>query len=269
MHTLTELRAMLDARGLSPRKALGQNFLIDQNLARKLIDASGARAGDLVLEVGPGAGALTEELVERGCEVVACELDAGLAALLEERFGDRITLVQGDCLEKGRALGEGVRRALGGRPFTLVANLPYGAASPLMAILAADHPECGGMFVTIQKEVADRLLPQPGSGDYGGLTVVVRACMAVERLATLPRECFWPRPNVTSAMVAMRRLESPLTRNPARLSALCRRLFSARRKMLGTTLGRDVAWPEGVSPDQRPETLTIEQFCALADVVDG
>src|SRR4051812_5019410 len=106
MQTLIQIRALLEERGLAPRKSLGQNFLIDQNLIRKLVDASGVGAGDLVLEVGPGTGTLTEELLERGCEVVACELDRGLAELLRERLGanPRFTLVEGDCLASKREI---------------------------------------------------------------------------------------------------------------------------------------------------------------------
>ena len=102
--TLAEIKALLDARGLSPRKRFGQNFLIDHNLVRKLVDESKVTAGDLVLEVGPGTGTLTGVLLGRGCEVIACELDDGLTALMEERFGDqeRFSLVHGDCLASKR-----------------------------------------------------------------------------------------------------------------------------------------------------------------------
>src|SRR6186713_2406397 len=111
MQTLAQIRELLESRGLAPRKSLGQNFLIDHNLIRKLVDASGAAAGDLVLEVGPGTGALTEELLDRGCRVIACELDRGLAELLRERFAatagsGRFTLIEGDCLASKRALAD-------------------------------------------------------------------------------------------------------------------------------------------------------------------
>lgn len=280
MHTLTELRSMLEAHGLSPRKALGQNFLIDANLARKLIDASGVGAGDLVLEIGPGAGGLTEGLLDRGCRVVACELDIGLGALLEERFAGalrerRLTLIKGDCLDGKRAIHAGALASLGGAPFRVVANLPYNAASPLMATLATRHhpgagddgaARCLGQFVTIQKEVADRLLAKPGTKAFGGLTVIVQAMAEVERIATLPPECFWPRPSVTSAMIAIRPRAAPLAPDWRELEALCRVVFSARRKTLGATLGRDSLgeWPEGVGPDTRGEALAPERLAALA-----
>ncbi len=269
MHTLTELRAMLEERGLAPRKALGQNFLIDANLARKLVEASGVGEGDVVLEVGPGAGALTETLVERGCRVIACEMDRGLCDLLRDRLGDRITLIEGDCLASKHELHPEIVRAIGDGPFRLVANLPYNAASPLMTILALHHANCAGMFVTIQKEVADRLMAEPGGKEYGPLTVLIRACADVSRIATAPPECFWPRPKVTSAMIGIVRLPAPMTTNLAALERVCQRVFQQRRKMIGSVLGRDVAWPSGVSPTQRPEELSVEQLCVLADVMDS
>lgn len=264
MHTLTELRAMLDERGLAPRKSLGQNFLIDANLARKLVEASGVGAGDLVLEIGPGAGALTETLVEMGCRVVASEMDRGLCGLLRERLGERITLIEGDCLAGKHELNPEILHALGEAPFRLVANLPYNAATPVMTLLLLEQPRCSGMYVTIQKEVADRLSAARGGKDYGPLSVIAQAFGTVRRIAVAPPECFWPRPQVTSAMVAVERRAQPLTDDPRALEAVVGRAFQQRRKQLGSSLGKDFPWPEGVAPTQRPEELSPEQFAAMA-----
>lgn len=267
MQTLTRIKELLASHGLAPRKSLGQNFLIDQNLVRKLVDASGVGAGSLVLEVGPGTGTLTEELLERGCELVACELDAGLGALLRESIGsqhpERFTLIEGDCLASKRDLSPVVAEALGGRGFQLVSNLPYGAATPLMLALLTRHPECRSLHVTVQREVADRLLAGPGSKDYGTLGIVTAAVGKAERLATLPPECFWPRPDVTSAMVAVVRREEPLTDDPVGLAEFCQRIFAGRRKQLGSILGRDGPWPPGVRPEDRAETLSVEALIEL------
>ncbi|MGD9692121.1 MAG: 16S rRNA (adenine(1518)-N(6)/adenine(1519)-N(6))-dimethyltransferase RsmA [Phycisphaerales bacterium] len=281
MHTLTQLRELLESRSLAPRKSLGQNFLIDANLAAKLLDASSASNGDLVLEVGPGAGALTEDLLARGCTVIACELDRGMCELLTDRFpealaSNQLTLINDDCLATKRALSPKLLDALASRPFRLVANLPYQAASPLMAILASDHhpaaatpplPPCLGQYVTIQKEVADRLLSQPNTKSFGPLTVIVRAFASITRIATLPPECFWPRPEVTSAMISITPLPTPVTSNPAALSRLCHLVFTQRRKKLSSILKPPPphGWPEGVSPDSRAEQLDIPQLAALAD----
>lgn len=267
-----ELREELEQRGLSPRKALGQNFLIDGNLVRKLVDASSVEEGDVVLEVGPGAGALTEELLDRGCRVIACELDEGLSDFLMERFGDRerFTLIRGDCLENKRTLNAPVRTALGELPFRLVANLPYGAATPLIMTLLLDHPTCQSLWVTIQKEVADRLGATPGSRDYGEISVIAQALAEVRPVAVAPPSCFWPRPKVTSAMIGLVRREIARTTDAHRLQALCRELFIHRRKQLGSILKDRMsgkAWPDGVEPTMRPEKLSVEQLEALAAIV--
>lgn len=278
MQTLTEIKRLLEEQGLRPNKALGQNFLCDHNLIRRLVDASGVGAGDLVLEIGPGTGALTDELLERGCEVIACELDRGLADLIAMRHagtGERFRLIRGDCLERKSSLNPEIALALGNRPFRLVANLPYGAASPLMALLATRYhpavageaPRCLGQFVTIQKEVALRLRAAPGTSDYGELGVLAQAMCNVSRVATLAPECFWPRPKVTSEMVSIVPLGAPFTSRPDRLAALCRLLFTKRRKQLGTILssaGLEIEMPPGVQATMRPEQLGVMQLVELA-----
>jgi 16S rRNA (adenine1518-N6/adenine1519-N6)-dimethyltransferase len=276
VQTLAAIRDLLASRGLTPRKALGQNFLIDHNLIRKLADAAGIARGDLVLEVGPGTGALTDELLLRGAHVIAAELDRGLAELLRERLADpqaalgappeaRLTLIEGDALASKRRLALAIAQALAGRPFRLVANLPYNAATPLMLALLTEHPECSGLWVTIQREVADRLLAKPSTPDYGTLGVVAQALARVGRLANLPRECFWPRPEVTSAMVSVIRRPDPLTDRPVRLAAFCQRVFSQRRKQLGSVLGRTFPWPPGIRPENRVEELDPGRIVALAE----
>jgi 16S rRNA (adenine1518-N6/adenine1519-N6)-dimethyltransferase len=268
MQSLSDIRRMLESRGLTPRRAFGQNFLTDHNLIRKLVDASGVGPGDTVLEVGPGTGTMTEEVLARGCRVVAAEIDRGLCVLLREhfeKFGDRFTLVEGDCLESKRAFTPALLAALGGGPFRLVSNLPYSAATPIIGTLLASHPECSGLFVTIQREVADRLAAAPGSDDYGALSVLAQAAAAVSVIAMLPPECFWPRPEVHSAMVAITRLPAPLTPHVGALGEFAQRLFEKRRKQLGSVLGRDLRWPAGVQSTDRAETLTVPQIIELFD----
>lgn len=258
----------MELRGLRPNRALGQNFLCDHNLIQRLIDAADVGARDLVLEVGPGTGTLTESLLERGATVVACELDRGLVDLLRDTLAThvasgRLTLIHADCLAGKHALNPAIVESLAGRPFTLIANLPYGAASPLMVNLAGD-PACRGQYVTIQREVAQRLRAVPSTRDYSELSVVVQAMCSVERIATLPPECFWPRPKITSEMVALVPRPEPLTDDPAALASLCRRLFTQRRKQIGAILGRATPLPEGVDPAARPENLTPAQLVELS-----
>lgn len=271
MQTLAQIREHLDRAGHPPKKALGQNFLIDHNLIAKLVDASGIGDASTVLEIGPGTGALTEPLLERGARVVAIELDAGLARVLGDtlggRFPDRLTILEGDCLESKRAINPAVLRALGDGPFALVANLPYHAATPAMMTLMTRVPRCTGLFITIQKEVVDRVLARPGSKAYGAITVVARTLGAPERIANLPAECFWPRPGVASAMLAWRRHGAPPGIDPAELASIAQTLFQSRRKKLGavaTRLARGpVDCPEGVTPDDRIDALDPDRILAL------
>jgi 16S rRNA (adenine1518-N6/adenine1519-N6)-dimethyltransferase len=274
MQTLSEIKSLLEAKGLSPRKVFGQNFLIDHNLIKKLVDASGAQSCDVILEVGPGTGTLTEELLARGCFVIAAEIDRGLSELLRERFsshGERFILVEGDCLDGKRSLAPALVEAVNGamhrarrETFRLVSNLPYGAGTSVMAILLADYPTCISLSVTIQKEVAERLLAGPGSRDFGPVSVLAQAVADLKLVATLPPECFWPRPDITSAMLSMQRKVTPLTTDPRGLLDAAQRVFEKRRKQLGASLGKDVVFPDSVQRMQRAEELTIAQFVDLA-----
>lgn len=263
--TLHEIKDLLASRGLSPRKRFGQNFLVDQNLVRKLVDDAGVGEGDLVLEVGPGTGTLTEELLGRGCRVVACELDRGLAALLRERLAgrDTFTLIEGDCLASKREISPEVVGAVGGGRFRLVANLPYGAATPLMLALLTEHPACLSMHVTIQREVGDRLAARAGTDSYGAISAVAQTLARVRLIARLPRECFWPRPEIASVMVAIERREDHGIEDPGAFAAFCQRAFEKRRKQLGSVLGRDFDWPEGVTASARAESLDPVLLVAL------
>ncbi len=279
MQTLAEIRAMLDERGLRPKKSLGQNFLVDHNLLQKLVDESGADDGDVILEVGPGTGTLTETLLERGCSVVAVELDDALAELLRDRLMDRyegrFTLIHADCLESKRAVNPAVVAALdaqrGDKPFRLVANLPYHAGTPLMLTLLCRHPACVSMAVTIQREVADRLLAGPGSKTYGTLGVVAQATARSRRVATLGPGCFWPQPGVDSAMVVVER-GAALTDDLAGFAEFVQKIFAGRRKQLGAHFRQlgwspDGGWPEGVSPTDRAEDLGVERLVAVYETV--
>lgn len=278
MQTLTQIRALLERAGHAPKKSLGQNFLTDHNLIHKLLDAANLQPGETVLEIGPGTGTLTEGLLGRGVQVIACELDTGLAQVLRETLGaehpDRFTLIEGDCLANKRTMNTEVSAVLGERPFKLVANLPYHAATPLMMTLMTKHPGCTGMFVTIQSEVVDRLSGTPGTKAFGSISVVAQHLGKVERIARLPPECFWPRPEVTSAMMAWRRDPSVPT-DPAwwvRLADITQTLFQSRRKQLSKPAkqiaGTDIDWPEGVNPTDRIEDLSVPHMVALAAAID-
>jgi 16S rRNA (adenine1518-N6/adenine1519-N6)-dimethyltransferase len=268
MQSLSEIKAILSERGLRPRHRFGQNFLIEPMHLRRLVEAAAIAAGDAILEVGPGTGTLTEELLASGARIVASEIDRDLASLLRERFGDAIQLVEGDVLSAKRSIAAEVTGSMGGREFKLVSNLPYQIASPLLAILAGD-PLCLGCFVTVQREVADRLGAGPGKSDYGPLSVVVQSRFEVTRIVDLPPGCFWPPPKVTSAMVSMTprsRPAVPLERFDA-FGRFVQSIFGKRRKQLGSIVGRTTPLPDGIDPTSRPESLSIDDWVRLWNVL--
>jgi 16S rRNA (adenine1518-N6/adenine1519-N6)-dimethyltransferase len=263
LQPLREIRAMLEEYGLSPLHRLGQNFLHDHNILAKLVDASGVQENDVVLEVGPGTGALTEVLLERGCKVIACELDKGLTGLLHDRFGNSIELIHGDCLTKKKLRPE-VVDALGNQQWRLISNLPFQIASPLLVEILTNHKNCLGQYVTVQYEVAMRLMAEVDSKEWGILSILVQRLANVSLITKVPKTCFWPQPKVTSACI---RIE-PNGKNETdqEFAPFVTSLFSQRRKQLGSIIGRNVEWPDGITPEMRPSTLTIaqlESLCAL------
>jgi 16S rRNA (adenine1518-N6/adenine1519-N6)-dimethyltransferase len=278
--TLREIRALLAAGGLNPQHRFGQNFLIDLNLMRKLVAAAELSPDDVVLEVGPGTGSLTEMLLDAGVRVVAVEIDRGFQAILRERLAanQRFTLVQGDALAGKHRVNPLVLNALrqtrpgAGGSYKLVANLPYQIATPLLVDLLLVEPPLERMVCTIQKEVAERLGAAARSAAYGPVSVMVQLLAEVTPLAIVPPTAFWPRPEVQSMM---------LTIQPRPLDAAARAAFAAVRDFVQTAfqqrrkrlrrLFRD--WSElevqaafhraGVSPDARPEELSPAAWQAL------
>ncbi len=281
MQTLTQIKELLEMAGHGPKKALGQNFLIDQNLINKLLDASGVQEGDLVLEIGPGTGALTVGLLERGCRVIACELDTDLARVLRETLGaeypDRFRVIEGDCLAGKKALNAAVVEAIGDEDFCMVANLPYHAATPVMMTLMTRHANCNGMYVTIQREVVDRFGAGSGSKAYGMISVVAQCLGEVRLIAKLKPGCFWPAPGVESAMMGWTRSGDAVGGTDAgwwvEMSEIAQVLFQSRRKKLGGVVkklvgdGGEVEWPSGVSGDDRVDSLGPVAVHALCRAV--
>jgi 16S rRNA (adenine1518-N6/adenine1519-N6)-dimethyltransferase len=274
--TKHEIQSLLSGAGTQPRHRFGQNFMIDQNLVRVIADAGGITGGDVVIEVGPGTGTLTDELLARGAEVLAVEIDRDLAKLLRERFAENecFKLIEGDALSSKHALNPdlisqlaAVRSTAGSnKSIKLVANLPYNIASPLiieLLILGIDS-----LIFTVQKEVAERLRAAAGSEAYGPLSVVAQLLARVELLRTLPPQAFWPAPKVESALVRMTR-QDQLGADAASMGRFVHQIFSFRRKTLRRALtqaGYDaeaLLTATGADPQARPEVLTPAQVRAL------
>ncbi len=261
------IRALLDAHGLSPSRALGQNFLVDPNTARRIATASGAAAGDAVLEVGPGLGSLTLALVERGARVTAVELDRHLLPALAEVVADAeppVTVVHGDALDVD------LDALLAPAPaWRLAANLPYNVGTTILLRLLEEAPAITGGVVLVQREVAERLAARPGDDAHGIPSVKASWWADVRVAGRVPAQVFHPRPRVESAFVTLERREPPADEATRRRAfALVDAGFGQRRKMLRRSLsGRvdpaafDAA---GVAPTARAEELALEDWVALA-----
>jgi len=269
--TLSDIKGLLAAHGLSPKKRFGQNFLHDGNHMAKIMDAAALRAGDLVLEVGPGTGALTERLLDAGARVVAVEIDADLAPILDARLGhdERFTLHIGDALDGKHAINPTVLALLGDAPHKLIANLPYNVASPLLINLALDHPAMTGAVVMVQREVADRIVAGPAHGKaYGPLGIILQTVFETDRVCVLSPGCFYPPPSIASAVVKLVRRPTPLCADPPGFAAFVHALFGKRRKQIGAILGPEVVLPGWLDRRTRPEALTVEQLVGLGGLID-
>jgi 16S rRNA (adenine1518-N6/adenine1519-N6)-dimethyltransferase len=268
-----EIQSLLAEAGTQPRHRFGQNFMIDQNLVRLVAEAGQIAPEDLVIEVGPGTGTLTEEILSRGPQVIAVEIDRDLSAMLRGRFGanPRFALIEGDALAGKHELNEELLKRIhdahaAGQRVKLVANLPYNIASPLIIELLLAG--VSRLAFTVQKEVADRLRAQSGSDAYGGLSVMSQLLARVEVLRVLPPQAFWPAPAIDSALVSMVR-DDRLGETRRNFSSFVQSLFSARRKTLRKALVQMNLDPDrvlsatGIEPSLRPENLSPEQFFSL------
>lgn len=267
----SEVKAWCIGRGFHPNKTLGQNFLIDRNILEALVDAVGVSAGDAVLEVGPGLGVMTEALLQRGARVTAIEKDPALAAWLRESlvplYPDSFELIEGDALETDWAplLARGFK--------AFASNLPYSVGTRILMELIQQPAAPDRLVTLVQQEVAERFAAAPSTPERGTAAIWLQAEYDVRIVRSVKPTCFWPPPEVTSAVVAMdRHSRSALSATGrAFLRALAKQLFTQRRKQLGTVLkkapppfrGMDPA-AAGIDPARRAETLTLPEWEALA-----
>jgi len=259
-----------------PRRRLGQHFLFDPSILGRIADALEAPPNAKTLEIGPGPGGLTAELLRRGLRLTAIEKDRDLAAKLRARWPD-LRLVEGDALETDWAAALELQPA---EPWYLIGNIPYNITSPLID-KALQAPWPVRIVYLVQLEVALRLAAMPGSDDYGALTVGVAAVATVERLFHVPAGAFRPRPKVASAVVRITPRAEPLVREDERpgFRRFVTGLFGARRKQLvgalRTVVGVDsaaarvLAERAGIAADRRPETLDPGEVARLFRVDEG
>lgn len=271
---ITQLKEALREHGLSPNKKLGQNFLRDGNIADAIVRAAGDLADKTVVEIGPGAGALTVRLLEKAARVVAIELDAGLCRLLRARLDDaRFTLFHADAMKI--PLDD---LALSGA-CVLVANLPYYATTPLLMRYLTQCTQVERFVLMMQREVAQRLCAQPGEKAYGSVSVAVRYHTHARAALDVAPSCFYPVPTVHSTVLVLDRREAcPKPRDEDLLFSVVRASFAMRRKTLLNNLsamnglGREGAKQAlsrcGIHPMARGETLSLEEFISLTDAVD-
>lgn len=268
--TLSDIRQRLALHGIRLTRSLGQNFLHDANQVRRILGLAEIQPGDRVLEIGPGLGALTTPLLNAGAEVVAVEKDRRLAAVLRDELGERpqCRLIEADALEWLRA------QPADWADWKCVSNLPYSVGSPLLVELAqAEHgPE--RLVVTVQLEVARRLLANPGSKDYGILTLLVRLGYAPDTWFRIPAPCFFPPPAVDSACVRLKRrpVGSIDTECRSTFVQVVKQSFAQRRKMMVN--GLRAVWPPellatafqaaGIPQHARAEEVSLEQFIELS-----
>ena len=281
-----DIRRIADEAGVSPTKKFGQNFVIDPGTVRRIVREARIDASSHVLEVGPGLGSLTLAILETGARMTAVEIDPPLAERLPDTIGaympeaaERFRVVNRDALTVSPA---NLADFADGEPFTLVANLPYNVATPIILTLLERFANLDSFLVMVQKEVADRLAATPGSKIYGTPSVKLAWYGEAERAGVIGRNVFWPAPNVDSALVRFTRTRAvPAAAEDAaaeeRLRGTTFRLidaaFGQRRKTLNAALRKTVPAGTferaGIDAARRGETLTIGEFIALAEAAEA
>ncbi|HEX2580189.1 MAG TPA: 16S rRNA (adenine(1518)-N(6)/adenine(1519)-N(6))-dimethyltransferase RsmA [Rhabdochlamydiaceae bacterium] len=264
------LRAFLEEIGASPKKSLSQNFLIDGNIIRKIVTLAHIQPGDFVLEIGPGPGVLTEELLARGAHVLAVEKDRKFAEALHrlQTRDHRLTVVEGDILEQD------LSKLLPPRT-KLVANLPYQITTPILTAFLPMKKFFESITVMVQKEVAARFTAFPSTSDYSSITVFVQFYSDPEYGFTVEPTCFYPPPRVKSAVVKFKLKDHPVVSSEEAFFAMTRRAFQQRRKMIRSSLkliydqeSIDRGLEKiGKGLQVRPENLSLGDFLILSQEI--
>ncbi len=263
------------------QKKYGQNFLIDTHVLEKIISASGITKDDMILEIGPGIGTMTQYLCESARKVIAVEIDKALIPILENDTlaqYDNVRVINEDILKLD--INKLVEEENDGKPIKVVANLPYYITTPIIMGLFESHVPIESITIMVQKEVADRMQVGPGTKDYGALSLAVQYYAKPEIIANVPPNCFMPRPNVGSAVIKLTRYEkSPVDVKDEKLMfKLIRAAFNQRRKTLKNSLSNsselnfskeainEAIDKLSISSTIRGEALTLSQFAELANI---
>lgn len=261
------------------RKKFGQNFLIDSSVVEEIVDAAGIGEDDMVLEIGPGIGTMTQYLAERAGRVIAVEIDRALIPILEDTLSayDNVRVINDDILKVD--LNRLSEEENGGRPIKVVANLPYYITTPIIMALLEKEVPLESITIMVQKEVAERMKTGPGSKDYGALSLAVQYYAEPVIVTEVPPHCFMPRPGVSSMVIRLDRYkEPPVTpKDPDKMFKLIRASFNHRRKTLSNGLSTDPSLglsrekvtealeKMGLPVDIRGEKLDLAQFAELSD----
>lgn len=276
------LRAVMQSHGIRPRHRLGQNFLAEPQVLERICSAAQLSKDDLVLEIGPGLGTLTQALAERAGRVVAVELDRLLVSILQDTivaFYPNVEIVQGDASRID--LAELLKQRLApGQRAKVVANLPYYITTPLLLRLLEERLPLSHAVVMVQREVAERIVAPPGGKDYGSLSVAVQFHSIPQIAARVPRAAFVPAPEVDSAVVLLEMRESPpVDADERTFRGVVKAAFGQRRKTLlnalsaGLGLGKDLLaaalGAAGIDPGRRGETLSLQEFAVVASAVQA
>ncbi len=263
---------ILRAFDLHASRRLGQNFLISPGVVRAVVEAAGIETGDLVLEIGPGIGTLTQGLLEAGAKVTAVELDKKLPAVLAEtlRGYEHLNIVQGDILKTD------IPALMGDKPFKVAANLPYYITTPILLSLLEQNLPITHIVTMVQKEVAERMTASPGGKDYGALSVAVQYYTEPEIVLDVPPSCFFPAPEVDSAVIActIRKTPAVAVKDDILFFRVVKASFGQRRKTLSNAL-KPLGVPKEkiesalrnakIDASRRGETLSLAEFAAITN----
>ena len=278
MLTRSQLKEILARYDLAPLKRLGENYLIDGNIKDKIISAARVSKDDVILEIGPGLGALTMDLTETGAAVTAVEKDRKACAILEELAGNsfpNLKIVNGDILKFGL---ESITQS---KKIKLVGNLPYYITTPVIEYILRNKRLITAAIIMVQKEVASRLLAKPDTEDYGSLSCFVQYHANPKYIYTVKRTCFYPAPDVDSAILRLDILDKPSVelKDEELFFRIVRGSFNQRRKSIINSLSReavlDIPKEElaailervGLDPTARPETLSLADFAKIATAI--